>query len=161
MDTIERMPLIAGVPLAAATVQVIADDAGVDLLHIKGASVDPVLLQQVEVADPETGLTLWRPVPRNSVDADVLVRPSHVRRLFAALRAHRWEMVYRFEDGSAFEHAATWIRPGLCHADIHRSFPGIGLNAEQAFEALWNDRHTMMLAGQECRVPACPRSGWC
>ncbi|HHU38905.1 MAG TPA: nucleotidyltransferase family protein [Propionibacterium sp.] len=153
METYEHMPLIAGVPLAAATLQVIADDAGVDLLHIKGASVDPILLQQSEVVDPATGEVRTKAVPRSSVDADVLVRPSHVKRFFAALRAHRWKMVYRFEDGSAFEHASTWIRPGLCHADIHRSFPGIGRRAEDAFDVLWRDRHTITMAGQECLVP--------
>lgn len=154
MDSIEHMPLVAGVPLAAATLQVIAEDAGVDLLHIKGASVDPMLLQQADVTDPETGEVVTRPVPRASVDADALVRPSHVRRFFAALAAHRWEMVYRFEDGSAFEHASTWIRPGVCHADIHRSFPGIGLSDEAAFDILWADQHLMTIAGLPCRVPS-------
>lgn len=147
------MPLLAGVPLASATLQVIAEDAGVDLLHIKGAAVDRVLLQQEQVTDPDTGEVVVRVVPRNSVDADVLVRPRHVKRYFAAMRAHRWEMVYRFEDGSAFEHASTWIRPGVCHADIHRSFPGIGLGAEKAFDILWAGRRMATLAGQECPVP--------
>lgn len=156
MDTYEHMPLIAGVPLASATLQVIAEDAGVDLLHIKGAAVDPTLLQQAEIIDPDSGLAAIRPVPRSSVDADVLVRPSHVERLFAAMRGHRWTMVYRFEDGSAFEHASTWIRPGVCHADIHRSFPGIGLSPEAAFDVLWNERQPMTIAGQTCQVPGIP-----
>ena len=148
------MPLIAGVPLASATLQVIAEDAGVDILHVKGASVDPSLLQQTQEIDPDTGEVVSVPIPRSSVDADILVRPSHVKRLFAAMAQHRWQMVYRFEDGSAFEHASTWIRPGVCHADIHRSFPGISLAPEKAFDRLWADRHTMTLAGQECAVPS-------
>lgn len=156
METFERMPLIAGVPLASATLQVIAEDAGVDLLHVKGASVDPVLLQQEEALDPDTGMRVTRAIPRSSVDADILVRPSHVKRLFAAMAQHRWEMVFRFEDGSAFEHASTWIRPGLCHSDVHRSFPGIGLPAEQAFDVLWADRTTSIMAGQPCPVPSLP-----
>ena len=148
------MPLLAGVPLAAATLQVIADDAGVDVLHIKGAAVDDALLARRTVTDLETGAVTTRLVPRSSVDADVLVRPSHVKRFFAAMSAHRWTMVYRFEDGSAFEHASTWIRPGVCHADIHRTFPGIGLPAEQAFDVLWADHHTIDLAGHPCAVPS-------
>lgn len=156
MDTIEHMPLLAGVPLAAAALQVIADDVGVDLLHVKGASVDEVLLQQVSVTDPETGKVHLRAVPRSSVDADVLVRPSHVAKFFAAMSAHRWTMVYRFKDGSAFEHASTWIRPGVCHADIHRSFPGIGLDRERAFDVLWAVRGTTFMAGQKCPVPNLP-----
>ena len=154
MDTVERMPLLAGVPLAAATLQVIAEDAGVDILHIKGAAVDETLLGRVDVTDPDTGEVTSVVVPRNSLDADILVRPSHVKRMFAAMSAHRWSMVYRFEDGSAFEHASTWIRPGVCHADIHRTFPGIGLSPEDAFDALWSDRHTVALAGQPCQVPS-------
>ena len=156
MGSVEEMPLLAGVPLAAAALQVIADDAGVDLLHIKGAAVDETLLARRTVTDPETGQERSVPVPRASVDADVLVRPSHVKRFFAAMSAHRWTMVYRFEDGSAFEHASTWIRPGVCHADIHRTFPGIGRPREQAFDVLWADRHTITLAGQPCAVPSLP-----
>ena len=147
------MPLLAGVPLAAAALQVIADDAGVDLLHVKGAAVDPALLDRRTDVDPDTGEAAEVVVPRSSVDADVLVRPSHVERFFAAMAAHRWTMVYRFEDGSAFEHASTWIRPGVCHADIHRTFPGIGLSGERAFDLLWADRHTIDLAGHPCAVP--------
>ncbi len=150
------MPLLAGVPLAAATLQVIAEDAGVDILHIKGAAVDEVLLGRAEVTDPDTGETTSVVVPRSSLDADILVRPSHVKRMFAAMSAHRWTMVYRFEDGSAFEHASTWIRPGLCHADIHRSFPGIGLASEEAFDVLWSGRHSITMAGQPCPVPSLP-----
>ncbi|MBB1494612.1 nucleotidyltransferase family protein [Propioniciclava sp. MC1595] len=150
------MPLLAGVPLAAATLQVIAEDAGVDILHVKGAAVDPVLLQHEVALDPVSGAPVTRRVPRNSVDADVLVRPSHVKRFFAAMAAHRWTMVYRFEDGSAFEHASTWIRPGVCHADVHRTFPGIGLDREQAFDLLWASRHTTVMAGQACPVPSLP-----
>ena len=101
------MPLLAGVPLAAATLQVIAEDAGVDILHVKGAAVDPVLLQHEVALDPLSGEPVTRRVPRNSVDADVLVRPSHVKRFFAAMAAHRWTIVYRFEDGSPIEHAST------------------------------------------------------
>lgn len=156
MGPVEQMPLLAGVPLAAATLQVIADDAGVDLLHIKGAAVDEALLGRRRVLDPATGQRESIVVPRASVDADVLVRPSHVKRFFAAMAAHRWTMVYRFEDGSAFEHASTWIRPGVCHADIHRAFPGIELPPEPAFDLLWADRRMIRLAGQPCAVPNLP-----
>ena len=148
------MPLRAGVALAAAALQVIADDAGVDLLHVKGAAVDEALLARRTVTDLDTGQTSTLVVPRSSVDADVLVRPSHVKRLFAAMAAHRWTMVYRVEDGSAFEHASTWIRPGVCPADVHRTFPGIGLPGERAFDVLWSDRHDIGLAGQSCPVPS-------
>ncbi|MFP5415736.1 MAG: nucleotidyltransferase family protein [Actinomycetes bacterium] len=153
MDPVEQMPLIVGVQLGSAALQVIADDHGVDLLQIKGPAVDPSLLATREVTD-ETGAIRVETVARQSVDADLLVRPAHLQRLFAAMRAHGWEMAYRFEDGSPFEHASTWLRPGLSSADVHRSFPGIGLHAEAAFDRLWADRRTMRIAGYPCVVPS-------
>lgn len=148
------MPLSVGLRLGTAALQVIADDCGVDLLHIKGAAVDESLLELVADTDPDTGLILQRPQPRSSVDIDVLVRPSQVERLFAAMREHGWVMAYRFEDGSAFEHASTWLREGLASADVHRTFPGIGADPEAAFDRLWSDRSTLVIAGYPCQVPS-------
>lgn len=150
------MAVIAGVHLASAALQVIAEDAGLDLLHIKGPAVDDTLLPWVYELDPETGETVRRPVPRQSSDADIVVRPAHIPAMFEAMAAHGWAMAYRFEDGSAFEHASTWRRPGLSWADVHRSFPGIGLDADRAFERLWADRGTATIAGYPCTVPSIP-----
>ncbi len=147
------MPAQVGVLLAHACLQVLADDQGVDLLHIKGPAVDESLLDRRTVQDPETHQDVEVSVPRHSVDADVLVRPSQVDRLFKALSQHGWRMAYDFADGSAFEHASTWQHRALEHVDVHRQFPGIGLDPEKAFDALWAERHHTTLAGHLCPVP--------
>jgi len=133
------MPWSVGIRFSHATLQVLAEDAGVDLLHIKGPAVDDALLGGG---------------PRQSIDADVLVRPSHVDRLIATMHAHAWATMYRFEDGSAFEHASTLVHPVLAPVDVHRMFPGIGAGADDAFERLWADRHEVEIAGLRCPVPS-------
>lgn len=147
------MPAYVGVLLAHACLQVLADDHGVDVLHIKGPAVDESLLDRQTVRDPDSREDVALVVPRNSVDADILVRPSHVPRLFEAMTQHGWRMVYDFADGSAFEHASTWQHDTLEHVDVHRRFPGIGLDPEAAFDVLWDQRAVMVLAGQSCPVP--------
>ncbi|MFW5469857.1 nucleotidyltransferase family protein [Knoellia sp. CPCC 206435] len=127
-----------GVRFAHAALQVLADDHDVDVLHIKGPAVDEVLL------DGE----------RPSVDADVLVRPAHVDRLISAMHEHGWSTRYRFEDGSAFEHASTLVHPFLAPVDVHRRFPGIDADAGSAFDRLWSERHVTDLAGMPCAVPS-------
>lgn len=154
VETVAAMPVQVGVRLGSAALQVIADDAGVDVLHVKGSSVDASLLDVTSTLDPATGQPTDVPLPRSSVDVDLLVRPAHVERLFAALAAHGWQQAYRFQDGSAFEHASTWLRPGLAAADVHRSFPGIGADAAAAFERLWADRRSVPIGGYPCVVPS-------
>lgn len=147
------MPAYVGVLLAHACLQVLADDHGVDLLHIKGPAVDESLLDRQTLADPDAQEAISRAIPRRSVDADVLVRPSHVSKLFSAMSRHGWQMAYDFADGSAFEHASTWQHQTLEHVDVHRQFPGIGLDPEAAFDELWARRDDTVLAGQPCPVP--------
>jgi hypothetical protein len=147
------MPPAVGICFSHAALQVLAEDNGVDLLHIKGPAVDETLLDRLNT-DAETGRAVVQPVPRSSVDADVLVRPSHLDVLLDALRRHGWSMKYRFEDGSPFEHAATMEHPFLAPVDLHRRFPGIGLLPEAAFERLWVDRHAAPVAGYPCTVPS-------
>ena len=116
----------------------LAEDHGTDLLHIKGPAID----------DSLGGAT------RDSIDADVLVRPAHVDRLVAAMNDHGWSTQYQFEDGSAFEHAATLVHPFMASVDVHRRFPGMDRDAAATFERLWSDRHTSDIAGVPCPVPA-------
>ncbi|MFC7489210.1 MULTISPECIES: nucleotidyltransferase family protein [unclassified Knoellia] len=132
------MPWSVGIRFSHAALQALAEDHGVDLLHIKGPAVDESL----------GGGT------RRSIDADVLVRPAHVDTLLAAMHEHGWSTRYLFEDGSAFEHAATLGHPFLAPVDVHRSFPGIGGDAAAAFERLWADRHDTDIAGMPCPVPS-------
>lgn len=146
------MPVPVGVRLGSAALQVLAEDAGVDVLHIKGPAA---LSFEQEDGWPEISEG-WEATftPRPSVDVDLLVRPSHVDQLFATLTAHGWELAYRFEDGSAFEHASTWLRRGLAAADVHRTFPGFGVDGEVAFERLWRERRQVLIAGYPCTIPS-------
>jgi hypothetical protein len=132
------MPWSVGIRFSHAALQALAEDHGVDLLHIKGPAVDESL----------GGAT------RHSIDADVLVRPSHVERLIAAMHEHGWQTQYLFEDGSAFEHASTLVHPFLAPVDVHRRFPGIDGDSARAFERLWGERHDTDLAGMPCPVPS-------
>jgi hypothetical protein len=141
-----------GIRFTHATIQVLAEANGIDLLHIKGPAVDDRLLAVLPTDDPPSGAP--GTVARYSVDADVLVRPAHVDRLFEVMHGHGWTTAYHFADGSAFEHAATLTHPVLSPADVHRRFPGIGIDAATAFERLWAERHTALIAGTPCPVPS-------
>ena len=127
-----------------AFLQSVADEAHVQVLHIKGPSVHPDLLQRDAHG---------RPLPRHSTDADVLVRPADAHRYLAALRRHGCERRTSFVTGSPFEHAANVWHPLLGHADIHRHYPGIGVAPALAFEAFWRRREVIELAHRSCAVP--------
>jgi len=146
------MPISVGIRFTHAALQVLAEGNGIDLLHIKGPAVDDRLLAVLPTGDPRSEAP--ETVARYSVDADVLVRPAHVDRLFEVMHRHGWTTAYHFADGSAFEHAATLTHPVLSPADVHRRFPGIGIDAPTAFERLWAERHTVLIAGTPCPVPS-------
>ncbi|WP_400997751.1 2-nitropropane dioxygenase [Agromyces sp. GXQ0307] len=132
------VPLRVRLQFGHAAVQLVAAEAGVDLLHIKGAAVDPEL----------------RPTGYAGSDVDVLVRPSQVDDLDRALRARGWTLYSSFEHGSPFGHAQTYLHESWGYVDIHRYFPGIRLDAAQAFERFASDGHGIEIAGVECRVPS-------
>ena len=78
------MPRSVGIRLTHASLQVLADDHGIDVLHIKGPAVDESLLEVRASEDATTSGRVER-VARQSIDADVLVRPAHVERLFEVM----------------------------------------------------------------------------
>lgn len=139
------LPVPVGVRFAYACLQALAEEAAADILLIKGAAVAPRLLGAGVSGDP---------IPRGSADADVLVRPGHLAALESVLRQHEWQQVIGFQDDSFFEHAATWHHPVLAPVDVHRRFPGVGGDPEDAFERLWGDRHVADIAGIDCWVPS-------
>lgn len=132
------IPLAVRVAFAHAAAQHLADDVGADILHIKGPALDPSL------AGHRMG----------SSDADVLVRPAHVDRLLGTMRRHGWVMVTDFRTGSVFEHAATLRHRFYGYVDVHRHFPGIGVDPTTAFDRLWRDRGTASVAGRDLPVPS-------
>lgn len=133
------VPLSVRLRFGHAAVQYLADEVGVDVLHIKGAAVDSSL----------------RP-SRSGSDIDVMVRPSHVKRLDRALREHEWRLYSTFAYGSPFGHAQTYFHDAWGYLDIHRFFPGIRVPPACAFERLWEERHTTEIATVGCPVPSVP-----
>lgn len=124
------------IKLGHAALQSLADDAGVQLIHIKGyATLDGLY-----------------PSLRTSTDADILVRPSHMSRFLETVEEHGWVKVTSFFTGSAFHHAASYRHPWWGAVDIHRLFPGLQANPETAFDALWAQRQTSQIAHFPCTV---------
>jgi hypothetical protein len=131
------VPLEVRIGFAHACVQWVADRHGVDVLHVKGAALDPTLV-------PGRGYS----------DADVLARPEHVRLLLDELPRHGWQLINSFAYGSSFELSATLRHSDFGPLDLHRIYPGTGPTPGAAFEALWAERTTTVLGGRECTVPA-------
>lgn len=141
-DEVDRQVLVT---LTHGYIQLLADESGVDLLHLKGRAVDEQLWQRR--ASGERG-------PRYSLDVDVLVRPAHVDRFVTALIDHEWHKVTGFVEGSAFAHAMNLRHAYLGNVDLHRWWPGFGLGADEAFDLMWRDhRSSREIAAVTCTVP--------
>lgn len=134
------LPMWARVHLTSAVVQKLADDAGVDLLHLKGPSVHADL----------------RSHPRLSSDVDVLVRPAHLPAMLDALSGHGWELYTDFDEGSSFGHAANYRHDYWSYVDVHRNFPGPSAAPARVFDTLWADRISQPIAARPCPVPNLP-----
>ncbi|MDQ2849334.1 MAG: nucleotidyltransferase family protein [Actinomycetota bacterium] len=132
------IPMPIRLSLAHAVVDHLARQAKVDLLHIKGQALDPVLRYE----------------DRRSSDVDILVHPTQVDALMAVLITAGFEVRTHFETGSIFRHAANLHHPHWGWVDVHRSFPGIGIPPASAFQQLWEHRGASTIAAQELAVPA-------
>jgi hypothetical protein len=137
MPTPMPMPMSVRVRLAHALTQRVADEHGVDLLHVKGPAVDP---------------TLSYP-GRSGTDVDVLVRPAHLDTFVTALTDLGWERYSEFETGSPFEHAANYWNSDWGYIDVHRQFPGFRATPDAVFDRLWADRQELPIARWSCQVP--------
>jgi len=131
------VPLPVRVELAHAAVQALADEAGVDVLHIKGPAVHPGLRAHTDAA----------------TDVDVIVRPSGVDALMAILAAHGWRIETTFDAGSAFDHAANLFHESWGMLDVHRHYPGMDRDPAHAFDRLWSSRDSVELGHLACAVP--------
>jgi hypothetical protein len=140
VDTIP-MPISVGIRFTHATLQVLAEANGIDLLHIKGPAVDDRLLAVLPTDDPPSGApgTVARSQRRRR-----RARPPGPRR-----PAVRGDAPTRMDDrvplrGRFGLRARRHPDPsGPVPADVHRRFPGIGVDAATAFERLWAERHTV------------------
>lgn len=133
-----RVPLRVRLHFGRAALQVVANQVGVDVLHIKGDAADISL----------------RPTRATGSDVDVLVRPGHVDALDRALRSGGWRVYSTFVYGSPFGHAQTYLHDSWGFLDLHRWFPGIREDPVTAFERMWIDRRTTDFAGIGCSVPS-------
>lgn len=138
VDGAYAVPSWARLELARAAVQVLAEQAGTRLLHIKGAAVDAAL----------------RPEVRAGTDVDVLADPRSIPALHRALVSHGWRLYSSFRFGSPFEHAQTYIHDMWGYLDLHRRFPGVGVADQRAFDLLWPERSIRAAAGITYSAPS-------
>jgi hypothetical protein len=137
--------------LTHGVLQRIADIAGADVLHVKGPAVAEELLDRRTIQDPAGDRT--ETVARGSSDADLLIRPQHVRRFLDEAGRHGWTFKTSFATSSAFGHAMNIYHPTLGNADVHRYFPGL---APEAFDELWQDHSITLLGHVPCPTPSVP-----
>lgn len=127
------MNIAEAVPLGYAMVARVARDAGVRALAIKG----PIS----EYWGFGSG--------KSSVDIDILISPDDVDFLVRPLNTMGWHvrpsvMVFRVLP----PHSLT-LRHELwpCEIDLHFSLPGVLCSADRAFEAFWQRRSLVQVAG--------------
>lgn len=121
-----------------ALLELVAAEAGVRILHVKGTALHPELARG----------------RHTSLDCDVLVEPSGVERYITALQERGWELMTTFEHGSVFEHAATLYHQVWGTVDVHRSFPGANRDAHATFALWWENRDQVELGGTLISVPS-------
>lgn len=137
-EEIGMLPLQARVLLAHARIASLAETHGLHVLHVKGyAAVHGVYAPG-----------------RTSTDVDVLTTEAEAPRLIRVLQEQGWEVITDFSHGSIFGHAATLRHRQLGYADVHRFFPGLGLDPAQTFETLWRQRTRRIRAGHSLPVPS-------
>lgn len=137
---IEQRPLHSDVRLRLghAAVQVIADRAEADIVHLKGHSVDDDLYG----------------AGRHSSDVDVMVRPGHEQRLITALEENGWVTESTFASGSVFHHAMTMRDERFGHVDLHRLFPGLTTPPAELFETVFQTSFRREICAIGCVVPS-------
>jgi hypothetical protein len=124
--------------LAHALVARVAAHAGVRILFIKGP----------------TAVALGARPDRPSSDVDVLVDPAAFEDLCAGLTACGWELrtpigLLRHAADLAFDHSAHLIHAAWpCDLDVHYLFPGFLAPPAEVFEALWERRTEVEVAGR-------------
>ncbi|MBS1673009.1 MAG: nucleotidyltransferase family protein [Actinobacteria bacterium] len=132
-------PVWVMVHLTHAAIQLVADRASADILHIKGPTDAPL-----------------RAHPHYSTDTDVLVRPAHMDRFLDALEADGWSRLTDFDNGSPFGHAANFEHSAWAAADVHRMIPGLSRDPAEVFDRLWEARQNTEIGHRACSIPAPP-----
>ncbi|GAA4816232.1 nucleotidyltransferase family protein [Nocardioides caeni] len=128
------LALDAAVPLGYTLILRAATDLGGRALAIKG----PV--PQAHGLRPD----------RQSVDIDVLVAPDDRDRVRDRLVELGWSRQVGATEAPVFEpHSIALSHPAWpCHLDLHHRFPGFLADADTVFDALWDERTEITVAGQ-------------
>lgn len=124
--------------LAHGVLQLLAEGAGVRVLHVKGVALDPELARD----------------RAPSTDCDLLVEPGRADRFAEVLAGAGWEPVTSFEGGSVFGHAAAFHHPVWGTVDLHRAFPGLDADVARSFTAFWTGRTEVLLGSTACAAPS-------
>ncbi|GAB3756342.1 hypothetical protein GCM10027591_05540 [Zhihengliuella somnathii] len=120
------------VPLAAALVFRITESRGIRALVLKGP---PAV---------ELGMRSRRP----SSDVDVLVDSSSLPLVLHDLHDRGWHERPTTHDGEHPLHSVTLYHAQWpCDIDIHYAYPGLEVDSQAAFEALWERRREVRLGG--------------
>lgn len=132
------LSLTEGVLLAHALVARLAADAGARILFIKGP----------------TAVAVGARPDRPSTDVDVLVDPASFGTLCQVIETCGWQLrvpagAGRPASDLAFEHSAHYIHPEWpCDVDVHYLFPGFLAPPTDVFDALWERRTEVSVAGR-------------
>ncbi|SDH63397.1 nucleotidyltransferase family protein [Microbacterium pygmaeum] len=139
--TAEPVVLCLGeaVELGHAWVQSVAERSGIRVLFLKGPALHRHGLRE----------------HRTSSDVDVLVEPSRLDDLSAALVAREWT---QREGDFITERISLHSRAFLhqewpCDIDLHAYYPGFLRPPAEVFEALWARRTRLEFAHYACDVP--------
>ena len=135
------VPLSVRLRFGHAAVQHLADEIGVDLLHIKGVAVDPRL----------------RPMTHRGSDVDVLVRPEHVAAARPSAATARVAPLQHLRVRLAVRPRADLPARRV---GIRRHPPFLPRHPRRRPDArssdVWADRATISIAGVGCPVPSVP-----
>lgn len=131
------LPQSEAIELAYTLAAAAAEHVGVRALAIKGLVASAHHLR----AD------------RTPADIDILIDPAGFEAVRAQLEA--WGWFVRIEDALDTiwqQHSATYIHQQWpCDIDAHHRFPGLLAEPQQAFDALWERREPLPIAGR--RIP--------
>lgn len=128
------------VELATAWVAHMARARGIRVLVIKGAALSRQGLRE----------------PHVSGDVDVLVDPGGFDELCGAIAQGGWTARDQTLVGAVWSaHSVSYTAPDWpCDIDVHRFYPGLLTDEQQAFDALWRGRTQLLFADQPVEVPS-------
>lgn len=145
MSDPQELTLAEAVPLATVLLQRLLSEAGIRSLAIKGP------------AFAELGVR----ARKTSHDVDLLIHPADRRRAADALLGTGWyELGYDLPpEVSDIVYSTTYGHAMLpSTVDVHHVYPGLLLPPDRAFEALWQARSEVRIAGQPVIAPGTPHA---